>query len=112
MNYLIDKNKEDRKFLIILSDGKPNDEVNLAMLGRRKLDVKDYTDDFALYDTSKEVLNAKLKGINVLGVFTGNPEDLPKEKIIYGNDFAYITKLNRFSQIVGLFFKSMSNKLN
>lgn len=112
MNYLIDKNKEDRKFLIVLSDGRPNDEVNLAMLGRKKLDVRDYTDDFALYDTSKEVLNAKLKGINVLGVFTGNPEDLPKEKIIYGNDFAYITKLNRFSQIVGLFFKSMANKLN
>ncbi|WP_036730632.1 vWA domain-containing protein [Peptoniphilus mikwangii] len=108
---LIEKNSQDRKILIILSDGKPNDETNLGLVGIRDFGIKDYVDELALRDTYNNVLITKLKGIDVLGVFTGLEEDLETEKKIYGNDFAYITELKRFHQIVGIFLKSIADKL-
>ena len=111
MIHLMKKSSAERKILIVLSDGKPNDEVNIASFGKKKLDAEDYVGNMAIYDTAMEVMNARNIGINVLGVFTGELEDLNSEKIIYGNDFAYITKMSRFSQIVGLFFKSVASKL-
>ena len=111
MIHMMKKSSAERKILIVLSDGKPNDEVNIASFGKKKLEAEDYVGNIAIYDTAMEVMNAKNIGINVLGVFTGEIEDLNSEKIIYGSDFAYITKMSRFSQIVGLFFKSVASKL-
>lgn len=112
MVHLMKKKDAERKILIVLSDGKPNDEINIASLGKKKLEALDYVGDLAIYDTSMEVMNAKNIGINVLGVFTGEFEDLKSEKMIYGNDFSYIKDMERFSQIVGLFFKSVANNLS
>ena len=105
------KNSQKRKILIVLSDGKPNDEINLGIVGGRDLKAKDYTGDIAIYDTYNSVLNSRLNGIDVLGVFSGNEEDLDTEKKIYSSDFAYITNINRFHEIVGIFLKQITKKL-
>lgn len=108
---LIGKNYEARKFLIILSDGKPNDEINLGLVGSGKIDGEDYVNEKALKDTAKEVLLARLDGINTFGVFTGEEKDLEKIKKIYGKDFAYIKDLYRFHDMVGIFLKSYAEKI-
>ena len=61
--------------------------------------------DIAIKDTASEVFNIKLNGKHILGVFTGNDEDLEYEKMIYGKDFAYIRRLDRFSSIIGFYFE-------
>ena len=92
-----------RKILIILSDGKPNDKISLRVLNKTINIAKDYTKDDAIKDTAKEVFLTRNSEITILGVFTGEIEDLPDEKKIFGNDFAYIHDLDRFSEIVGKF---------
>ncbi|MPN28585.1 hypothetical protein SDC9_176027 [bioreactor metagenome] len=52
-----------------------------------------------------------MKGIAVLGVYTGEIEDLDAEKLIYGKDFAYIHSIDRFSEIVGLYLKRQINNM-
>lgn len=111
MTHLIEKNSQARKILIVLSDGKPNDETDLGLVGVKDLGIKNYVDEVAQLDTYNKVLIAKLKEINVLGVFTGHEIDLDTEKKIYGNDFAYITDIKRFPQIVGIFLKSVAEKI-
>ncbi|RVU53997.1 hypothetical protein [Anaerosphaera multitolerans] len=112
MTSFIEKNSHERRILIILSDGKPNDDTNLGLVGFKDLGVSNYVGEVAKLDTYNKVSMAKLKGIYVLGVFTGHEEDLETEKKIYGNDFAYITDLKRFHQIVGIFLKSVADKIN
>ena len=110
ISHLAEKNSAERKIIIMLSDGKPNDEINLGLVGARELDAKDYTDDDAILDSFNQVLVARLKGINVLGVFMGDSADLEAEKKIFGQNFAYITDIKRFHHIVGIFFKSIANE--
>lgn len=110
--HLIEKNHHTRKFLIILSDGKPNDETDLGLIGMSDIGVENYVDEIATFDTFNSVMKARMLGINVLGVFTGLEEDLATEKKIFGNDFAYITDLKRFHSIVGIFFKAIANKMD
>ncbi|MDO5725991.1 MAG: hypothetical protein Q4P29_06810 [Tissierellia bacterium] len=112
MRYLIEENPDHRKFLIILSDGKPNDELHEGIARAYNLNVKKYTDKLAIKDSAKEILLTKLQGINTLGVFTGDEKDIPVVKNIYGNDFAYINDISRFHEIVGIFLKTFSNKLD
>ena len=45
------------------------------------------------------------RGVAVLGVFTGEEEDLQAEKRIYGKDFAYIRDITNFSNVVGRYLK-------
>lgn len=111
MTELIEKNSSDRKILIVLSDGKPNDELNLGLIDMADMGVKDYKDDLAITDSHNNVQIAKAKGIDVLGVFTGKEEDLKAVQNIYNRDFAYITDIKRFHSIVGIFLKSIANKL-
>lgn len=73
-------NEEDNKILIVLSDGRPNDRINLGIKGFSKIDAKDYEGDIAIKDTAQEIFNLKMLNIHVLGVFTGEEEDLEYEK--------------------------------
>lgn len=41
----------------------------------------------------------------MLGIFSGNEEDVGSEKKIYGKDFAYIRELRSFSNVVGRYLK-------
>ncbi|WP_099208085.1 hypothetical protein [Urinicoccus timonensis] len=107
--YLYESMKKDpnrRSLLVVLSDGRPNDRIHLGLAADQRSPGLNYEDQEALEDTAQMVLNLRLKGIQVLGVFTGQEEDLDKEVKIYGRDFAYIKDMDRFSIIVGKFFKS------
>ena len=99
--------EEDNKVLIVLSDGKPNDKIDLGTVGFMKVDGEDYEGEEAIKDTAQEVFNAKMRSNNVLGVFTGEDEDLEAEKKIYGKDFAYIKNLDRFSHIIGFYLEQL-----
>ncbi|WP_207719016.1 hypothetical protein [Peptostreptococcus russellii] len=103
----MDSLEYDNRVLIVLSDGKPNDKIDLGTVGFLKVDGIDYEGDTAIKDTAQEVFNMKMRGHNVLGVFTGLDEDLDAEKKIYGKDFAYIRRLDRFSHIIGFYLEQL-----
>ena len=66
---MIDKTKDNEKHIvIILSDGRPNDEkanINTVKL----LEKEQYVGDVAVNDTAKEIRNIKNEDVSVLGVF-------------------------------------------
>lgn len=101
---LLERN-EDHKVLIVLSDGKPNDERVTGAGSLSTSGTKAYTGDAAIEDTAQNIRVLRAKGIAVLGVFTGNHEDLAAEQKIFGRDFAYISNIERFSEIVGVYLK-------
>lgn len=111
MRYLISKNYDARRFLIILTDGLPFDEIDIGIVGTSKIPGENYKDDEAVMDTSKEVLLTRLMGINTFGVFTGEESESLNIKKIYGNDYAYITDIARFHKVVGIFLKTYANKI-
>ncbi|OLR65592.1 hypothetical protein [Peptoniphilus porci] len=111
MRHLISKNYDSRRFLIILTDGLPFDEIDIGIVGTSKIPGENYKDDEAVMDTSKEVLLTRLMGINTFGVFTGEESESLNIKKIYGNDYAYITNIARFHKVVGILLKTYANKI-
>ncbi len=96
------KREEPNKVLIVLSDGRPNDQ-NINRPGSRNPHL--YEGEFAVRDTAFEVRRARALGISVLGVFAGEDEDLGAEKKIFGKDFAFIRHIGNFSNVVGTYLK-------
>lgn len=111
MRHLVSKNRDSRRFLIVLTDGLPFDEIDIGVVGASKTPGENYKDEEAVMDTSKEVLLTRLKGINTFGVFTGEEAESMNIKKIYGNDYAYITDIARFHKVVGIFLKTYANKI-
>lgn len=95
---------EENKILIVLSDGKPNDVV---VNRPNSKNPQSYCGEYAVRDTAFEVRNLRNKGIFVLGVFTGKEEDLKAEQKIFGKDFAYISAIENFSNIVGIYLRRL-----
>lgn len=96
------KREEPNKVLIVLSDGRPNDQnVNRPNAPNEPL----YTGDYAVKDTAIEVRRARSLGIAVLGVFMGEEQDLSAERRIFGKDFAYIKNIANFSNVVGTYLR-------
>lgn len=89
---------EDKKILIILSDGKPYDVIVNRPNARKP---QPYQGKYAINDTATEVRRLRNLGVSVLGVFAGEEKDLATEKKIFGKDFAYIRDIVNFSKIVG-----------
>lgn len=106
---LMDRSADDN-ILIILSDGRPNDKVNVGILGIKQSSVVNYTGEMAIKDSAKEVFQGRMNDTIVFGIFTGKEEDLEQEKRIYGNDFVYIHQIERFSETVGNFLKQIIEK--
>lgn len=107
LHYILESEKthDEKRILIVLSDGKPHDEKQ--NINTKSISPKDqYIDKTAVDDTAKEVRNIKNDGISVLGVFTGDDEDIENAKRIYGADFCRITNLENFSKIVSVFMKN------
>ncbi len=52
-------------------------------------------------DAGAEIRRLRQSGIFVLGVFSGLPDDLPAEQLIFGRDFAYIRSIRHFAPTVG-----------
>ncbi len=99
----LDKQPQENKIVIILSDGNPNDII--AANSRQKAEKQPYCLDFAVKDTATEVRRLRNRKISVLGVFAGDEEDLAAEKKIFGKDFAYIHDISNFANIVGHYLK-------
>ena len=96
------KREEPNKVLIVLSDGRPNDQnVNRPNAPEMPL----YRGDYAVNDTAIEVRRARSLGIAVLGVFMGEEKDLAAEREIFGKDFAYIKNIANFSNVVGTYLR-------
>ena len=96
------KREEPNKVLIVLSDGRPNDQ-NLNRPNAPETPI--YKGDYAVKDTAVEVRRARSLGIAVLGVFMGEEQDLAAERKIFGKDFAYIKNIANFSQVVGTYLR-------
>lgn len=89
---------EEKKILIILSDGKPYDVIVNRPNARNP---QPYQGKYAVNDTATEVRRLRSQGVSALGVFAGEEKDLSTEKKIFGKDFAYIRDIVNFSKSVG-----------
>ena len=96
--YELLQREEDKKIMIILSDGRPNDVILNRPNARNP---EPYMGKTAIADTATEVRRLRSMEVSVLGVFAGEEKDLASEKKIFGKDFAYIRNIANFSKIVG-----------
>lgn len=90
--------EEEKKILIVLSDGRPYDVIVNRPNARNP---RPYQGAVAISDTATEVRWLRNLDVSVLGVFAGEEKDLSTEKKIFGKDFAYIRDIRNFSKIVG-----------
>lgn len=98
VGYGLLQREEEKKILIILSDGRPYDVIVNRPNARNP---RPYQGSFAISDTATEVRRLRNLEVSVLGVFAGEEKDLATEKKIFGKDFAYIRDIRNFSKIVG-----------
>lgn len=90
--------EEEKKIMIILSDGRPYDVIINRPNAKNP---EPYQGKAAIADTATEVRRLRNLDVSVLGVFAGEEKDLVTEKKIFGKDFAYIRDIANFSKIVG-----------
>ena len=90
--------EEEKKIMIILSDGRPYDVIINRPNAKNP---EPYQGKAAIADTATEVRRLRTLDVSVLGVFAGEEKDLATEKKIFGKDFAYIRDIANFSKIVG-----------
>lgn len=96
--YELLQREEEKKIMIILSDGRPYDVIINRPNARNP---EPYQGKAAIADTATEVRRLRNLEVSVLGVFAGEEKDLATEKKIFGKDFAYIRDIANFSKIVG-----------
>ena len=90
--------EEEKKIMIILSDGRPYDVIINRPNAKNP---EPYQGKAAIADTATEVRRLRNLDVSVLGVFAGEEKDLATGKKIFGKDFAYIRDIANFSKIVG-----------
>ena len=90
--------EEEKKIMIILSDGRPYDVIINRPNAKNP---EPYQGKAAIADTATEVRRLRNLDVSGLGVFAGEEKDLATEKKIFGKDFAYIRGIANFSKIVG-----------
>ena len=90
--------EEEKKILIILSDGRPYDVIVNRPNAKNPAP---YHGNYAVTDTAAQIRKLRSSGVSVLGIFAGEEKDLATEKKIFGKDFAYIRNITGFSRIVG-----------
>lgn len=105
LHWMASKQDATNRILIVLTDGRPDDRRS-PVDNQSYTGVKKYTGVFAVEDTAIEVRKGRDRNISILGVFTGEEDDLPSVQRIYGYNFAHIKRIERFSDIVGLFMKN------
>lgn len=98
----LSQREEENKILIVLSDGRPNDQIVNRPNSRNP---QSYCGEYAVRDTAQEVRKVRSQGISVLGVFAGEEQDVQAERRIFGKDFAYIRNIMNFSHVVGLYLQ-------
>ena len=96
--------EEEKKIMIILSDGRPYDVIINRPNAKNP---EPYQGKAAIADTATEVRRLRNLDVSVLGVFAGEEKDLATEKKIFGKDFAYIRDIANFSKIVGRYLTKL-----
>ena len=98
----------EHKMLIVLSDVKP---LDVAKIRKDERDVGVSYDALrALTDTAHEVRRLRSDGISVVCIFTGEDENLPSARMVYGQDFVRIRDFSLFADTVGkLIIEQMKN---
>ncbi len=94
----IRKNSADHRILILLTDCRPNDVIKMKSSSGN---YRDYVKEAGVEDTASEVHAARMQGIQVICIFTGEDEDVPSVKHIYNRDFVRIRSLDMFADTVG-----------
>ena len=107
--YLQELKDIENQVLIVLTDGKPNDERIHINTGD-KYKNSQYTGVQAIMNTASEIRKGRSNGKSILGVFYGEDEDIDNAKLIYGNNFAKINNMSTFSDVVGKFLKEELKK--
>lgn len=108
--HMMENNQSENKILIVLSDCKPNDiEINPGTGIIPK--YIEYSGIKGVNDTAYEVKRGIMKGTTILCVFTGEDEDVPSAKRIYGHNFVRISSLERFADIVGVLLQNQLKNL-
>ena len=90
--------EEEKKILIVLSDGRPYDVIVNRPNAKNPAP---YHGKYAITDTAAQIRRLRSQGVSVLGIFAGEEKDLQAEKKIFGKDFAYIRDITGFSRIAG-----------
>lgn len=99
MTELMRRSPYEHRLLIILSDVKPNDVSRMPSAGEDRF--VDYNGEAGVANTAAEVRKARADDISAVCVFTGEDDDLPSAKLIYGGDFARIQSMDMLAETVG-----------
>ena len=108
-HYLMKDDPYENKLLIILSDVKPNDVVRIHPSA--DTEAVQYEARAGLRDTALEVRRARSDGIAVVCIFTGDDEDVPSAKLVYGKDFVRIQSFDRLADTVGRLIQNQIKNL-
>lgn len=95
---LLQNNTAEHRIVILLADCTPNDMIKVRTGSGQ---YRDYAGDTGIEDTAAEVHAARMEGITVLCVYTGEDQNLDAVRRIYGRDFARIRSLDLFADRVG-----------
>ncbi len=99
----------EHKVLILLSDVKPHDGVRIY--SEDSAEYTAYEKEVGIRDTATEVRRARADGISVICVFTGEEEDLPNAKLVYGKDFSRIPSIDKLADAVGTLLQNQIRNL-
>ena len=94
----------EHRLMIVLSDVKPQDVVRV--MDEEEDSFSSYEKETGIRDTAYEVRRARAEGIAVICVFTGEDEDLPAARTVYGRDFARIRSIDQLADTVGLLIQN------
>ena len=111
----LSKRKEEKKILIMLSDGCPQDTMSgcsgameeagglIYYTEGKKEHVQSLGEAIAAVDDVAKIVRwIRGKGIAVFGIYVGGIErTLQQERYMYGSDFAHIKNMSNFSDVVG-----------
>ena len=89
----------ERRLLMILSDASPNDDRKLPVAETGKQEL--YRGEPGVLDSAAEVEKLRREGISVMCIFTGEDDDLPSARRIYGRDLVRIRSIEQFADAVG-----------
>ena len=103
----IEESSYEHKLVILLSDAKPNDVIQLYRDGT----YVDYARDNGIENTAMEVRSLLFRDIPVVCVFTGNDDDIPAAHTIYGRNFARIRSLDQFADTVRTLIQNQIRRL-
>lgn len=104
LHKLMNASQYDHRIMIILSDVKPNDVIKLRSSSNEE--YVPYESDAGINNTAYEVRSTRADGISVICVFTGEDEDVPAAKKVYGRDFARIKSLDMLADTVGILLQN------